>query len=126
MLLLQTILPTVFLSNNAGLSISTAAFFPLYGSAAKLVLHSAKRLFVPGVFCVLGVGGGLVPHLLFTVVLPWHQFYVPPIERVEPKLEDVSIPLEYCIEQLKSTGFKLQGKLEDEIDSILSFCLKPF
>ena len=52
--------------------------------------------------------------------------FTPPIERVEPKLEDVSIPLEYCIEQLKSTGFKLQGKLEDEMDSILSFCLKPF
>jgi UDP-glucose 4-epimerase len=52
--------------------------------------------------------------------------FLPAIERIEPKLSDESLALDYSIEKLKSTGFHLQSRFEEEIDSTLTLCQQAF
>ena len=52
--------------------------------------------------------------------------FTPLIERIEPQPEDITIPFEYSITQLNSTGFVLHEGFDDEIDSILLACFKVF
>jgi UDP-glucose 4-epimerase len=48
--------------------------------------------------------------------------YTPQMVRPEPRGSDRSEELSYSIEKLKSTGFSLQGSLDQEIDETLLFC----
>ncbi len=52
--------------------------------------------------------------------------FTPPIMRPEPLSNEKYVPIKYSIEKLKSTGFCLQGSLEQEIDNTLIFCQKQF
>lgn len=52
--------------------------------------------------------------------------FTPPIERVEPQLGEQSTALDYSIAKLKTTGFALQSRFEDEIDATLSLCQQAF
>jgi len=52
--------------------------------------------------------------------------FTPPIERVKPPPEGHAIPLAYGTAKLKSTGFSLQSRFEDEIDATLSLCQMAF
>lgn len=52
--------------------------------------------------------------------------FTPPIERVEPQPEEQGVALDYSIAKLKSTGFSLLNRFEEEIDSTLSLCQKAF
>lgn len=48
--------------------------------------------------------------------------FMPAIERISPLPEEHTISLTYRITKLKSTGFSLHSRFEEEIDSIISFC----
>lgn len=48
--------------------------------------------------------------------------FTPDIRRPAPREGEETAPLDYSIEKLKSTGFVLEGKLDDEIDGTLKFC----
>jgi UDP-glucose 4-epimerase len=53
--------------------------------------------------------------------------FMPPVVRPEPRTgEGRGVPLKYSIERLKSTGFRLQGSIEEEIDRTLLFCKDHF
>lgn len=52
--------------------------------------------------------------------------FTPPIERANPPSEKHAIPLAYDTAKLKSTGFYLQGRFEDEIDATLCLCQMAF
>jgi UDP-glucose 4-epimerase len=52
--------------------------------------------------------------------------FAPPIERVEPRPGEQSLVLDYSIAKLKTTGFSLQSRFEDEIDATLSLCRQAF
>ncbi|PIQ55528.1 MAG: UDP-glucose 4-epimerase [Comamonadaceae bacterium CG12_big_fil_rev_8_21_14_0_65_59_15] len=52
--------------------------------------------------------------------------FTPPIERVEPQLGEQAAALDYSIAKLKTTGFALQSRFEDEIDATLSLCQQAF
>ena len=52
--------------------------------------------------------------------------YKPEIQRPDPQQGEVSNSLNYKIDKLKATGFKLTGSIDDEIDQTLSFCRKAF
>lgn len=52
--------------------------------------------------------------------------FTPCINRPEPSPEERSSQLSYSIDRLKSTGFTLEGNLDQEIDETLSFCQKFF
>jgi UDP-glucose 4-epimerase len=47
--------------------------------------------------------------------------HIPPVAGPSP-----GEPLVYSIEKLKATGFRLKGRLEDEIDATLAFCEEHF
>jgi UDP-glucose 4-epimerase len=48
--------------------------------------------------------------------------FTPTIERPEPGILDISLPLEYRIDKLKSTGFALENDIIEEIDATLRVC----
>lgn len=48
--------------------------------------------------------------------------FTPDIHRPPPRDGEETPPLDYGIEKLKSTGFVLEGKIDDEIDGTLKFC----
>jgi len=50
----------------------------------------------------------------------------PEINLPEPMDGETSIPLDYCIDKLRNTGFKLQGDRDGEIDATLKLCYKAF
>ena len=52
--------------------------------------------------------------------------FTPHIVRPEPRNAETVAPLKYSVEKLKTTGFQLQGSLEQEIDDTLFFCQKTF
>jgi UDP-glucose 4-epimerase len=52
--------------------------------------------------------------------------FAPSIDRVEPQLGELSQALDYSIAKLKTTGFSLQSRFEDEIDATLSLCQLAF
>ena len=45
--------------------------------------------------------------------------FEPTIERPQPADDEVSLPLEYDITKLKSTGYSLRGNAEREIDDTI-------
>lgn len=52
--------------------------------------------------------------------------FLPPIQRVSPQPGEEAPQLDYSIAKLKSTGFVLQGGVEQEIDATLKFCSQAF
>jgi UDP-glucose 4-epimerase len=56
---------------------------------------------------------GLLPH-------------PPQLVRREPRPDEVTLPLSYCIDRLRQTGFELRAKVDDEIDGLLEFCRTHF
>ena len=55
----------------------------------------------------------------------FHLFnFRPEIKRPMPHPDETSDYLEYCIDKIKSTGFKPIGNFEEEIDSTLLLCQK--
>lgn len=52
--------------------------------------------------------------------------FKPPILRPSSTKEEVEFDLEYKIHKLKSTGFKLNGRITEEIDATLTFCQQHF
>ena len=52
--------------------------------------------------------------------------FTPEIVKPEPKQNEPSEELNYCIDKLKATGFRLQGKIDEEIDQTLKFCVRAF
>jgi len=52
--------------------------------------------------------------------------FCPPVYRPEPSPSEKEGELTYSIEKLKSTGFSLSGRLEQEIDETLRFCQKHY
>ena len=52
--------------------------------------------------------------------------FKPEIIRPVPDRDDLKPELEYCIEKLKDTGFKLVKNVTEEIDATLLFCQKEF
>jgi len=52
--------------------------------------------------------------------------FTPALLRPEPEQGEVSNDLDYRIDKLKATGFKLTGNMDNEIDATLRLCLKEF
>ena len=52
--------------------------------------------------------------------------FLPPIIAPEPKSDEKSEPLQYCIDKLKATGFRREGSLTEEIRLTLNLCQKAF
>ena len=50
----------------------------------------------------------------------------PEIKRPVPCAHEISDPLDYCTDKIRSTGFNPEGKLDREIDSALLFSQKAF
>ena len=50
----------------------------------------------------------------------------PPIEHPKPKEGENHDVLDFSVKKIKATGFKFQGKLEEEIDATLLLCNKAF
>ena len=52
--------------------------------------------------------------------------FTPDILRLEPTQSEKTIPLDYRIDKLNSTGFSLTGPVDDEIDALLLSCKEQF
>jgi UDP-glucose 4-epimerase len=52
--------------------------------------------------------------------------FSPPVIRPELAPSDVSVDLDYRIDKLKSTGFRLISNIDQEIDTTLAFCMREF
>jgi len=52
--------------------------------------------------------------------------FMPVIDVPKRKGDDISMPLEYSIDKIQSTGFKLKRNMVEEIDSELEFCKNKF
>lgn len=52
--------------------------------------------------------------------------FTPEIIRPAPRPNESLEELNYCIDKLKATGFRLQGKVDEEIDQTLKFCVREF
>lgn len=52
--------------------------------------------------------------------------YVPLIVRPQPNADEMDMPLNYRIDKLLATGFKLRGNLDEEIDATLRLCRQHF
>lgn len=52
--------------------------------------------------------------------------FVPPVTHHQPQAGEINPQLNYRIDKLLSTGFKLQGSLEEEIDATLALCQRNF
>jgi len=76
---------------------------------------------------VFNVGGAWAPTVLEMATLVANRCEVilgfrPEIKRPKPEREEVSLPLDYRIDKLLGTGFKLTGDREAEIDATLEMC----
>lgn len=52
--------------------------------------------------------------------------FTPEIIRPEPKADEISAPLDYRIDKLKSKGFSLAGDIDSELDATLRLCVQAF
>src|SRR5512136_351404 len=52
--------------------------------------------------------------------------FTPQLHAPPPGGDPSGKPLDYSIDRLKATGFRLEGRLEDEIDATLAFCREHF
>lgn len=52
--------------------------------------------------------------------------FTPPLTRPDPKPGETSLPLDYRIDKLEATGFRLTGDINTEIDATLRLCQQAF
>lgn len=103
-------------------------FIPLE-DVAKVVVHlsqCASARIGDGIF---NVGGRWAPTVLEVAELIAERSarvvgFRPEIERPVPPPDAVSAPLDFCIDKLEATGFRLSGDAITEIDATLSKCME--
>ncbi len=94
------------------------------GRAVSHMIGLPEDLLGDGIFNLGGENTLSVLQLAIKIQDRCNQMFnfIPPISRPEPVPGIGSIPLDYSIGKLKSTGFCLMGCLDKEIDETLIFC----
>ncbi len=98
------------------------------GRAFSHVLDLSRAEIGDGIF---NVGGAWAPRVIDVVEMVQARCiailgFTPEIVRPEPTANEVTLPLDFRIDKLLASGFKLQGNITAEIDATLSLCRDAF
>lgn len=101
--------------------------FVTLADVARAVVHLLDLPLDPVGDGVFNIGGAWAPTVLEMATLIADRSasvlgFRPAIRRPEPIPGDISQPLDYRIDKLLKTGFKLTGNREEEIDATLRLC----